>query len=293
MHAQARTAAGSIAVAVITDSAADVPEAEMARLNIHMVPARVNFGDQDYLDKVGLSTGEFYRKLRTELVLPRTSQPPPGDFRRQFEFLLSHHRDLVYVGLSRTVSGTLQSAETAAQRCDPARTHVFDTGNASGGEGLLVMRAGEMAAQGAGVPAILAELARLKPLTETWAVARDISHAVRGGRLPAWAKPVVEWLRLTPIAKVNAAGRLGMAGGLLGTANVPLRFAGYVAKRVDRSRRWRLIVGHCDAPGDGEVLLEALRGKLDIADGWLVETGSAVGAHAGPGALVVSLQPLD
>jgi fatty acid-binding protein DegV len=62
---------------------------------------------------------------------------------------------------------------------------------------------------------------------------------------------------------------------------------------VDRSKRWRLIVGHCDAPEDGEALLAALRAKLQIAEGWLVETGSAIGAHAGPGALVVSLQPVD
>ncbi len=293
MHAQARTAAGGTAVAVITDSAADLPDTEMQRLNIHMVPARVNFGDQDYLDKVGLSTAEFYRKLRTESVLPRTSQPPPGDFRRQFEFLLSHHRELVYVGLSRAVSGTLQSAETAAQRGHPERTHVFDTGNASGGEGLLALRAGELAAQGADVPAILAELTRLKPLTATWALARDISHAVRGGRLPAWAKPVVEWLGLTPIAKVNAAGKLGMAGGLFGKTHVAERFAAHVAKRTDRRQRWRMIVGHCGAVEDGERLLAALRTQLNIGESWLVETGSAVGAHAGPGALVVSLQPLD
>jgi DegV family protein with EDD domain len=292
MHAQARTAAGAAAVAVITDSAADLPEAEMQRLNIHMVPARVNFGDQDYLDKVGLSTAEFYRKLRTEGVLPRTSQPPPGDFRRQFEFLLSHHREMVYVGLSRAISGTLQSAETAAQRGHPDRTHVFDTGNASGGEGLLVMRAAEMAQAGADAPAILAELARLKPLTLTWALARDVRHAVRGGRIPAWALPLVNWLRLTPMAKVKPAGRLGVVGGLFGAANQPERFGRYVARRVGRGQRLRVIVGHCDAADDGERLLATLRAELDVAEGWLVETGSAIGAHAGPGALVVSVQPL-
>lgn len=293
MHAQARTAAGAAAVAVITDSAADLPAEEMARLNIHMVAARVNFGDQDYLDKVGLSTAEFYRKLRTELVLPRTSQPPPGDFRRQFEFLLSHHREVVYVGLSRAVSGTLQSAETAAQRGHPGRTHVFDTGNASGGEGLLVLRAAELANAGADAGAILAELARLKPLTLTWALARDIRHAVRGGRIPRWALPLVEWSGLTPMAKVKDSGRLGVVGGLFGKSRLPERFAAYVARRVAGGRRYRLVVGHCDAPDDGARLLAALRERIDVAEGWLVETGSAVGAHAGPGALVVSLQPVD
>lgn len=293
MHAQARAAAGAAAVAVITDSAADLPDELMTRFNIHMVPVRVNFGDEDYLDKVGLSTREFYRKLRTELVLPKTSQPAPGDFRRQFEFLLSHHREMIYVGISRAVSGTLQSAETAVQRGHPDRSHVFDSGNASGGEGLLALRAAEMAADGAGVAAILAELARLKPLTMTWALARDISHAVRGGRIPAWAKPLVEWLGLTPMAAVKPTGKLGVVGGLFGKSRQPERFAAYVAKRVPRGPRYRLVVGHCDAPEDGERLLAALRGRLDLADSWLVETGSAIGAHAGPGALVVSLQPAD
>ena len=78
------------------------------------------------------------------LFLPRTSQPPPGDFRRQFEFLLSHHPSLIYVGLSRAVSGTLQSAETAAQRGVPERTRIFDSGNAAGGQALLAIRAAEM-----------------------------------------------------------------------------------------------------------------------------------------------------
>ena len=292
MHAQARTVAGADVVAVITDSAADLPDEEMSRLNVHMVPARVNFGDQDFLDKVGLSTAEFYRKMRSETVLPRTSQPPPGDFRRQFEFLLSHHRELVYVGLSRAISGTLQSAETAAQRGHPDRTHVFDTGNASAGEGLLVMRAAQMAVDGASPQQILAELARLKPLTLTWALARDISHAVRGGRIPAWAKAPVQWLGLTPIAKVKPSGRLGVVGGLFGKDRVPERYAAYVARRVPAGRL-RLMVGHCDAAEDGQRVLDVLRERLSPEQSWLVDTGSAVGAHAGPGALVVSVQPVS
>jgi DegV family protein with EDD domain len=292
MHAQARSAAGGGGVAIVTDSAADLPDELARQLNIHMIPVRVGFGEQDYLDKVGLSTAEFYRKLRTEVMLPRTSQPPPGDFRRQFEFLLSHHPSLVYVGLSRTVSGTLQSAETAAQRGQPERTHIFDSANAAGGEALLAIHAAEMAQRGDNVEAILAELERLRPATVTWAVARDIGHAVRGGRIPRWAKPVVDWLGLTPIAKVTPDGKLGMAGAFFGGQRIPERFAAYIARRVDRSLRYRMIVGHCDAVVDGESLRQAMHKQLDCRESWLVETGPAVGAHAGPGALVVSLQPV-
>ena len=291
MRAQARTAAGAGSVAIITDSSADLPEALVESLNIHVVPLRLNFGDQDYLDKISLTPQEFYRKLREEVVLPRTSQPSPGDFRRQFEFLLSHHPALVYLGVSRAVSGTIQSAETAALRGHPERTHVFDSANAAGGLALLAIAAAEAAQRGMAAAAILAMLESLRAQTLTWAMTRDLTMAVRGGRLPAWGKLLVQGLGLTPVAKVTPQGKLRLAGGLIGKRGVPEKFGRYVARRVDHATRWRVIVGHCDARADGETLLATLQVELDCVQGWLVETGPAVGAHAGPGALVASLQP--
>lgn len=292
MRAQARTAAGGSGVAIITDSSADLPEGLAESLNIHVVPLRLNFGDQDYLDKIGLTPSEFYRKLREEIVLPRTSQPSPGDFRRQFEFLLSHHPSLVYIGVARAVSGTIQSAERAAQRGSPERTHIFDSANAAGGQALLAIAAAEMAQRGDDAASIIGNLERLRGQTQTWAITRDLTMAVRGGRIPAWGKPLVQGLGLTPIAKVTLEGKLSLCGGLFGTRRVPERLAAYIARRVEPGRRWRLIVGHCDAAADGQLLLDSLRALLDCQDAWLVETGPAIGAHAGPGALVISLQPV-
>jgi uncharacterized protein len=276
-------------VAVLTDSGADLPAALQQALNIQMVPARVSLGDEEFLDKVSISPGEFYRRLRGSPLMPKTSQPPPGDFRRQFEFLLGYHREAVYVGLSRAVSGTLQSGEAAAARCDASRITVVDSGHASCGEALLAIAAGEAAARGLDAAAISAELTRLRPLTHTFAIARDLSFGVRGGRVPRWAKPLIEGIGLTPVARMRADGRLGIAGALWGRTHVPQRFAAYVARRLGAGR-WRLLVGHCDCAADGQALLDALQARLDCSDGWLVEAGSAIGAHAGPGALVVGVQ---
>ncbi|HWN06578.1 MAG TPA: DegV family protein, partial [Steroidobacteraceae bacterium] len=95
-------------VAVVTDSAADLPESVLEALDMHVVPVRVHFGTRSYLDKVGLSSEEFFRLLAASPVHPKTSQPPPGDFRRAFEFLGSHYEAVVYVGLMSRVSGTFQ-----------------------------------------------------------------------------------------------------------------------------------------------------------------------------------------
>ena len=295
MLLQSRSPARADRIAIITDSAADLPEAIIERHGIHVVPVRVNLDGRDYLDKIGLATGEFYRRMALSQQLPRTSQPPPGDFRRQFEFLCAHHPMVVYVGLSRAISGTLQSAEHAAARGDAGKIRVFDTINVAGGQGLLTWRAAELADAGTDADAILRELERLRPLTLTWAMARDISHAVRGGRIPAWAEPAVRFSGLTPIAKVNTDGKLGIAGGLFAKAKAPEAFAAYVAKRARKAlgkhTRLRLIVGHCDARADGERLLTALRERVDVVEAHLVDTGPAIGAHAGRGTLVASFQP--
>ena len=293
MHAQARSVAQGHTVAVITDTSADLPAGLAEALNLHLVPLRLNFGEQDYLDKIGMSPAQFYARLREGGELPRTSQPAPGDFRRPFEFLLSHHPALVYIGVARAVSGTLQAAETAAQGGDSARIHIVDSANVAGGQALLAIAAAEMAQRGDDAESIVARLEDLRARTLTWAMTRDLSMAVRGGRLPAWSKTLVQGLGLTPIARIKPSGKLGVVGGLFGARHLPGRFAAHVARRVGRGRRWRVIVGHCDAAADGEVLLACLRERLQCEQAWLVETGPAIGAHAGPGTLVVSLQPVD
>ncbi|MCK7592242.1 DegV family protein [Pseudomarimonas salicorniae] len=290
MRAQFRATQRQGQVAIVTDSAADLPAGITEQLPIDVVPVRVSFGAEDFLDRVSLSNAEFYARLRGGGVLPQTSQPPPGDFRRQFELLLSHAEEVVYIGLSRQLSGTLQSGEAAAERCGGTRVTVIDSVQASCGQALLVMAAAELARRGAGVADIRARLDALGPKTFTFAAARDISHAVRGGRVPGWVLPLASRFGLTAIARMKPSGKLSVAGALFGGARVPERFARYVERRLPRAPQWRVMVGHCDAPAEAEALLAALRQRLPISRDWLVETGPAIGAHAGPGTLVVSAQ---
>lgn len=292
MHQQAESAAQSrTRVAIVVDSGADIPAEEMERLSIHMVPARISLGARDYLDKVSLSPREFYAELRDAPVPPRTSQPPPGDFRRMFEFLLSHHAALVYVGLSRALSGTLQSAESAAARVAHGSTHVVDSRIGSAAQGLLALDAAAAAAAGWSAERIVARVGRMIPRTQFYAVVRDLSYGVRGGRAPALALPLSRLLGVRPIIRGKANGRLGMGGMVWGRDRLAERFAAAVARRIDLRKRWRVLVGHCDCAQDGALLREALRARIpSIERDWLIEAGVAIGAHAGPGSLVVGVQ---
>ena len=293
MRAQQRATQRASDVAVVVDSAADLPPAAFDTLPLHLVPVRLNFGAKDYLDKVSLSAREFYAELARSTQPVRTSQPPPGDFRRLFEFLLSHHAEVVYVGLSRAVSGTLQSAERAAQETDAARVHVVDTRNGSGGQGLLAVHAAERALAGADAATIVAEIATLAQHTRTFAYARDLSYAVRGGRVPRWALPITQWLRLVPIVRLGGGdGRLHVCGVMRDRGDLPERYVARVLRGMDRSRRWRAEVLHCDNAAEGERVRAALLRALPGADvAALLDAGSAIGAHAGRGAVVIALMP--
>jgi len=107
MHRQERSlTADGRHVAIVTDSAADLPPEVLDEFGIQIVPLRVNFGTRSYLDKTGLKPADFYRELRQSSEHPRTSQPPPGDFRRAFELLSSHFDAVVAISLSGRLSGS-------------------------------------------------------------------------------------------------------------------------------------------------------------------------------------------
>jgi DegV family protein with EDD domain len=296
MHAQVESAhAARDRVALVVDSGADIPPDELERLHIHVVPVRVSFGSRDYLDKVSLSSAEFFRELRESPIHPRTSQPPPGDFRRLFEFLLSHHDRLVYVGLSRALSGTLQSAESAAARTEgiAGRALVVDSMSGAAAQGLLAIDAGEAALAGWPADAIAARVRDMVPRTRLYAVVRDLSYGVRGGRAPKLALPLSRWLRASPVITNRPDGRLGIGGVMWGRRDLPERFAAKIAERLDPARRYRAIVCHCDVEADGQRLLSELRRLAsNVERAWLMQAGSGIGAHAGPGSLVVGLQEI-
>jgi len=285
--------AGARRVAVVTDSAADIPGDEMDRLDIHMVPVRVHFGDRSYLDKVGITPEEFFAELERNPEHPKTSQPPPGDFRRHFEFLASHFDAVVSVNVSRQASGTCTAAESAAGRVSThGKVTVVDSMNASLGQGLVVMYAAECAQAGYDAARVIEATRAILPRTHTYGLVGSLEYAVRGGRVPRWVKNVADRLQLMPILHNDRKGRVSAGGVLVGRRGLKEKFARLVRRRMRADRNYRLLVGHAHCEADGRWLLERLADR-NVVSATLLPLGSALGAHGGPGMLVVGLQEYE
>ena len=279
--------------AVITDSVADITDEDMERLDIHMVPARIQFGNRGYLDKVSITTDEFFAELATNPNHPTTSQPSPGDFRRQFQFLASHFSDVISINLTGAASGTFAAAKLAAERTNAhGQIHVVNSFNASMGQGQLVVFAAECAKAGASAAKTLAALESLVPQTRTFALLRDLRYAVRGGRLPAWVKTVADVLRFIPIIRTTTDGRIATASFMLGNHNRIARFVRHIARRVENDGTLNIGIGHAICPDDAAELERHLRKKIPrISRLTVTSLGAGLGAHGGPGTLLVSTQP--
>ncbi len=284
--------AGRRKVAIVTDSAGDLPDEELERLDIHLVPIRLHFGDRSFLDKVSLSQDDFYRMLETSPIHPKTSQPPAGDFRRVFEFLASHHESVVSINVTGRVSGTHQSAESAAGRgAVRERVTVIDSLNASAGQGLLTIYAAECADLGMNAAEVADAVRAMRPRTRTFAFLASLDAGVRGGRVPSIARTLGKLLRISPLLASFPDGRITIGGALVGRSKLTAKFARFIGRRLAADRRYRLIVAHGGAPEQGRELLERLTAAHpNIERAWLVSAGAALGVHGGRGFLVAGFQ---
>lgn len=279
--------------AVITDSSADIADLSLEDLDIHTVPLRLQFGERGYLDKVSISATEFFSELQNNPAAPTTSQPSPGDFRRQYQFLASHFDDVISISLSGKVSGTLQAAETAAGRVSArGHIHVVDTRNASAGQGLLAVTAAECSHAGLDVSVTLKALQELVPHTHSFALVTDLQYAVRGGRVPAYVETIAKVLHVSPILRTKPDGKISAAGVLLGRRNSLPAFARFIGNRVDSDLKLRISIAHAICEEKAIQLKSLLLERLpSVHSCEITELGAAIGVHGGPGCIVVGVQP--
>jgi uncharacterized protein len=282
-------------VAIVTDSLADIPDEAIERLDIQTVPLRVHFGSHSYLDKIGMSAEQFLEELVRNPLAPKTSQPPAGDFRRQYEFLATHFESIISIHATAKVSGTYNGARAVAEKI---RAHgsltTIDTGNLSIGQGLVVVHAAERAIAGATVEDLLREMPQVIKRTRAYAMVGSLDYAVRGGRVSPRVRSIARWLRISPLLTNHADGKIGVGGALFGSSNQHEKFVRFLLKCMQAGGRYRIGIGHARAPDEGQWILEQLKERHGaIESSFLMPLGSALSAHGGPGTIVVGVQERD
>ena len=200
-------------VAIVTDSACDLPDALLEREEISLVPLRLLVGDETFLDRVTITPAEFHRRLRDEGIVARTSQPPPADFREVYGAFAGHGTPVVGIHVAGALSGTYLGR--AARGRDLARpaglapVEAVDSRAVSVAQGLVVRAAAQAAARGDSLAEVVRAAEDAAARVRLLAAVPSLDSLVRGGRVtPGQQRPRPPPRRRPPAdARRSRAGR--------------------------------------------------------------------------------------
>jgi DegV family protein with EDD domain len=270
--------------AIVLDSTADFPDAAQRFPNWRVVPLYVNFGTESFKDGIDLTGLQFYERLRTAPGLPTTSQPTPADFLACYEGLSGYER-ILSLHIASKLSGTFQSAGTAAEMLGDGRVRTIDTESASAAITLLALAIQRRLDRGTTdeeIDALVATYLREQRMLFTVDTLEFLARGGRIGRAAAWAGQL---MNVKPILTIRD-GEVLPVKRVRGNRKAFREFVDGLVEGTRDEPGLHVAIAHADAPERGvelEKMVRDLRPQAAVDSETML--GAVLGAHAGPGAV--------
>ena len=268
-------------VAIVTDSASDLPAERATAAGVTVVPLLVTFGEREFKAGVDMSYEEFWRELTAPgAPFPKTAAAAPGAFKDAFEGLFAQGYDeIVCINVGSKLSATMASAKVAREMMPDRAIHVVDSESATLGQGLLVLLAAQRAREGKSGAEIVAEVERRKHTLRLYLALETLEYLKRGGRISPARAAIGNVLSVKPIITIE--------DGVVETADKP-RTRGKARARVlellSTASPEMIAVIHGQAEDIEEFADElAKQNKFPRDQVGIYLIGPSVGPHTGPG----------
>lgn len=280
-------------VRIVTDSTADLPKELCRELGIEVVPLTVRFGEESYLDGVTLESDGFWAKLKESPHHPSTAQPAPGDFLEVYRRIHEAGDEIVSIHISSKMSGTVNSAEIAAQMLPEAGISVVDTRSVSLGLGMVALGAARMAKEGKSREEIVAWANRTCDKMNILFTIDTLEFLRRNGRIGKATALLGGLLGIKLILQVDQEGVVAPADKVRGRSRVLARAREIMQQRVAPGKRIRLAVVHTQSLEQARAWGEEVKQGYQVEEYLVGELGAVVACHAGPGALGIIFHEVD
>lgn len=275
-------------IAIVADSASDLPKEIYAEHDITVVPLYVNWNGQTYRDGEDLVPENFYPLMKTEKNLPSTSQPTPGTYLELFNKLLAEGKDILCLTLSSGLSGTYSSAITARGMLEEQdRVEVLDTLAASVGEGLLVLEAARLAQEGLSLQEILPQLKdKISRLRSIFTI-NTLENLVKGGRLSTLQGGLGTLLDIKPVLHLDEHGKIVPLTKVRSRKKALAQLEAEIEKQGVDLAGQVMGLSHSHDPETGAQMAALLKEKYAAADVIVGEIGAVIGTHTGEGCIAL------
>lgn len=272
-------------ITYILDSGSDFEEYLQEKFSypIKVVPLHINIDGVDYLDGVDITKTDFYTMLENAIVLPKTSQPTPNNFYTVFKEEVEKGNEILYIGISGKLSGTIQSAMLAKQMLDDEqqdKIHIVDSESISAGIVLQLFEADRLLANGATIPEVIEKLEKYKKQIRIDALLDTLENLKKGGRLSTTSAVIGGLLNIKPFVSVEN-GLIEAKDKFRGRKKGLKHLYSIIDNPKIQLDSSRIFIAHSVA--DEEQLKEELS-ELDLSqfnDVLYIKLGSIIGTYAG------------
>lgn len=269
-------------IRIICDSTCDLTGKEAEKLGVTLVPLKVLFGEEEYLDGVTIAPAEFYAKLKEAKELPKTSQPSPDSFLELFRQAKEEGDEVLCILLASNLSGTFQSACLAKDMADYDKIYVLDSETATLGCQLLIQLAVKLVKEGLSAAEIFDILEKKKKQVRIFMVVDTLEYLKKGGRLSTAGMIAGKVLNLKPVISVYD-GTPHVTSVARGKKSAWEKIFKMIHdEQADLAKGY--YIGYTGETDNSEEFAGLVREKYAEKERGVVTVGSVIGVHVGPGA---------
>jgi DegV family protein with EDD domain len=265
-------------VAVVTDSAANVPPEVAAELDLFIAPLELRFGGDVYRDGVDMMGPEFYARLTAQHEPASTAAPSPGEYLEAYRGTGAD--EVLCVTLASGLSAAHRQAILAAEEFE-GRVEVVDSRSATMGEGFVAIEAARAAHDGGDLTQVAARAEAIAGRVRVLGAIETFEYLRRGGRVNKLQAYAATKLDIKPVFRLEE-GEIRPVARSRTRARALARIAQDVVRDVS-GREVHLAAFHARAQDDAERLVDRVGREADVVERFVVECTPAIGAHTGPG----------
>lgn len=270
-------------IKIVTDSTVDLSAEIAEKLGIEIVPLSIYVDGKEYLDRFEITPKEFISKMKASEELPKSSQPPAGEFLKLYDRLGEDGYEILSIHMTGGMSGTVQSAESAARMCQYDVT-VVDSRFISKALAFQVIEAAQMASEGKSMEDIVSRLEEIRVHTRLFVVVDTLENLVKGGRIGRGRALLGSLLNIKPIASLENGVYTPVA-----KARSYSQIVRYLAKEFAEDVKGKTIKGVGLVHAEGYELAAKVKEAISEVSGSLrveiVDTTPIISTHTGVGAI--------
>lgn len=265
-------------IKIITDSTAYIDKSFIKIHNIDIVPLIVNFDGIVEDEGFPGNFSTFFDKLSKSSDFPTTSQPPVGRFTETFRNALKNENKIIAITMSSKLSGTFNSANTAAKIVDPNGTKIFviDSLTTVANLKFLIEKTVFLVKEGASIKQIANEIESQKKHMGVRLTTSTLEYLKRGGRLSATEAMIGSLLSIKPIIGL-IDGELKALSKVHGKKKAMEKMLEDIPPNVSY-----ISICHIEILEEAKKYEKLIKERFPNAKTEICEVGPVIGSHLGP-----------